>query len=110
MGQPACTELSPTATNVVRGLGSVLETVLRAMTWDLRISTAPQDPTDRLAITGAPWRWHLADGYLIEYRSLKRTESNECPKGGFFVNNLILATPTIRTYMQGTKKITWYKR
>jgi hypothetical protein len=103
MGEPACTEMSPTATKVVRGLGSALESVITAMTRDLRTSTAPQDATDRLAVTGAPWRWHLAGGYLIEYRSLKRTESKVCPKGGFFVNNLIAATPTILIYMGGKK-------
>jgi hypothetical protein len=101
MGGPFCTDLSPTATNVVRGLESALEAVLRAMTWDLRTANEREDAKDRFAITGAPWRWHLVDGYLIEYRSLKKTESAKCPSGGFFVNSLMEATPAMHFYMRG---------
>jgi hypothetical protein len=99
--EPACTDMSPAAVNVVRGLGSAQEAVLRAMSWDLRDSTAPEDPTDCLSVTGRPWRWHLAENYLIEYRTLTRQDkSAQCPRGGFFVNHVTEATPEMLAYMR----------
>jgi hypothetical protein len=101
MKEPACTDMSPAAINVVRGLGSAQKAVLSAMLWDLKASRDPEDGTDCLSVTGKPWRWHLVGDRLIEYRSLTRADKNaQCPKGGFFVNQVTVAKPEVLAYMQ----------
>jgi hypothetical protein len=101
MAKPACTELSPVATNAIRGLGVTQREVLRATLWDLRPARGSEDDTDRVSVDGRPWRWHLVGKHVIEYRSLTVADKNaRCPKGGFFVQNVVRVTPEILAYMR----------
>ena len=97
----ACNDVSSGAEHQVRRLGSAQRAVIKAMLYELRDSAAQQDQTDRLAETGGPWRWHLADGYVIDYRPLTKQDKNtRCPKGGYLINQVVKATPAMLVYMR----------